>query len=97
MKHGHFVAHLDEEQCHQVTATASRSEDNYLLLLLQQCGLQYLDQICLFEVLRHEGELLVQAFDGLLELLVSCFVIAYFHDVKVFFIDKATKYELLWE
>ena len=54
-----------------MTVFACRCENNALLLLLQLCLLNYVYEICLFNIIGDERELLVQARDGLLEFFVS--------------------------
>ena len=54
-----------------MTVFASRRENNALLLLPQLCLLNYVHEICLFDIIRDERELLVQARDSHLEFFVS--------------------------
>jgi hypothetical protein len=63
-----------------VTVFACGSENDALLLLLQLCLLYYVHEICLFDIIRNERELLVQARDSHLELFVSLLGVSDLHD-----------------
>ena len=54
-----------------MTVFASRRENNALLLLLQLCLLNYVHEICLFDIIWDERKLLIQARDSHLEFFVS--------------------------
>lgn len=74
--------------------SASRSKNDYLLILLQLMSLQYMYKVSLLKVLRYETKLLIQFCHSHLECLVSLLGVANLPEVKVFF-QELSKNQLL--